>query len=576
MAVTTQKSTFTEFESPLFLLQKSTFTLFKSRLCYSQAQHEKCDFSMKRHICEHIRISYRLAQSCYQRHKRLPWKINLYRELSDKGRKSKKVTEFSIDTSAFTNLRSMTDDDVYKSSLDVSADKKVASEHKEKLTELGADLISYISMKGPLTMNDYMSFCLNHPKYGYYQREDGDKIGEVGKGDFITAPEISQLFGEIIAIWLISTWQHMNQPSIVNIIELGPGNGTLMADVLRVAKKFPTFKAAMRIHMIEMSQTMRDKQRVKLNCKAVNTQDVKNIQYVTSDNIPISWHSFLSEVADNHPSLIIGQEFLDIFPVHQFIYQGGIWREKLVDVDKDSQSPYHFRTVIAPKETPAVKALLGSKAASSHVLIKPQVGSQIIDDKLRAAAVIKKNIDDREVISTIEGDGIEISPLALATCEDIAMRLRKSNGAALLIDYGENFAQMDSIRGFKDHKQVHYLSEPGRVDITVDIDFAACARVAAEKGAKVYGPVTQSDFLLSMGALERIENLIDSPSVSEEDAENIVESFKMIIDPNQMGKRFKVLCIANHKLNIDGFSHDTMSTPATGATQASNSENATS
>lgn len=522
--------------------QKSTFVGNENSTFRFHVIVEKVFVSeMKRHFYQHLKRRCSFILSNYRWDERILSNGNIYRNLSDTGRKSRKITEFSVDTSAFTHLRSMTDYEPSYSSPDATESANNSLEQKEKLTELGADLISYISMKGPLTINDFMSFCLNHPKYGYYQRDEGNKIGEIGKGDFITAPEISQLFGEIIAIWLISTWQHMNKPESINIIELGPGNGTLMADILRVAKKFSSFKASIRIYMIELSQTMRQIQKTKLNCKAVNMDDVKNIQYVTSDKIPISWHSFLGEVPDDKPSLIIGQEFLDIFPVHQFAYQDGMWREKLVDVDKGTQSPYHFRTVIAPKETPAVKALLGSIPTINRLQSKPLTASQV--------NVVK----ERDKITSTDGDGIEISPLALATCEDIAVRLRKANGAALLIDYGENYAQMDSIRGFKNHEQVHYLSQPGLVDITVDIDFSACARVARNKGAKVYGPITQSDFLLGMGALERIEQLIDSPSVSENDAETIVESFKMLIDPAQMGKRFKVVCIANTMLKVDGF-----------------------
>lgn len=403
---------------------------------------------------------------------------------------SKKWREISIDCSDAPSLKQTIrnwEASAINNPVNPSLSSNIKRIEKEIESPLAKYLKSYIQMKGPISIHDYMSNCLNHPIYGYYQNKDPHKIGN--QGDFITAPEISQLFGEMIAIWLISTWQSMGSPSKLDIIELGPGNGTLMHDILHVADRFPTFKKAISIHLIELSEGMRSKQRNLLECKAVDISSTGNAQitYKTKNDINISWHNFLDEITSENPCLIIGQEFLDAFPVHQFIYTPDGWREKLVDIDNEyssttenpNPSKYHFRIVTSPSATPATRIILGRDNLKNKNILSmskeknPQelIGLLDRENLKRNIEVIEgksttqdsqhitdsNNGDSSETSLLSSGDEIEICPLALATCEDIAIRVNKFGGAALIIDYGVNFTQGDSLRAFKRHQQVCVL-----------------------------------------------------------------------------------------------------------------------
>ena len=149
-----------------------------------------------------------------------------------------------------------------------------------------------------------------------------------------------------------------------------------------------------------------------------------------------------------------------------------------------------------------------------------------------------------------EGDGLEVCPLSLAACEDIGKRVTKSGGAALIIDYGYDFVVEDSLRGFYKHTQVDVLSKPGHVDVTADVDFAACAHAAVSKGAHAHPLLTQGHFLLSMGIVERVQALIDAPSTSEEQANLLVEALKRLVDPKEMGSLYKALVVSSPNLKL--------------------------
>ncbi len=410
--------------------------------------------------------------------------------------------------------------------------------NKEEMTELAKDLQAYIAVRGPISVHDFMLQSSNHLIHGYYQTT-ADKIGK--EGDFITAPEMSQLFGEMIGMWCMSHWMSLGKPKTIDLLELGPGKGTLMKDILSVAKKFPDFHKAIRVHLVELSETMRGLQRDALGCTSVSSTGMKDeikpesdltdspskIKGVdsstTSDGLPISWYYSLTQVPEEKSvaTLAISQEFLDAFPVHQFEYRNGSWRERLVDICRDAGSDEHFRIVLSPSETPAVKALLRGAVGMSE--------SQ------------KHN----------EGECLEVAPLALATCETIANRLCRGGGAALLVDYGENYTQADTLRGFRQHKQVSALSVPGVADITADVDFAACARAAAKRGAVAIGGIPQGEFLVRMGVVDRVQALINQPSVTDEKAIQILASLRQLVDSNDMGSRFKVLGLFDPRIHIN-------------------------
>ena len=482
--------------------------------------------------------------------------------------KGKLRTEFSVDTTGvFSNdtFRDIDDDNN-----DSNKETTITNPNKESLSELAKDLKTYIKLKGPISLHDYIAQALNHPLYGYYQHQN-EKIGT--HGDFITSPEITQLFGEMIAIWCISVWQSLGSPKAINIVELGPGKGTMMQDIIRIASQFNDFKSSINIHLVELSPTMRAKQREALGCNKIEVtpnNDNKVDTSITKDGIPVTWYSFLDQVPKDGdtPFLILGHEFLDAFPVHQFAYTKFGWREKLVDIDDSDDSKYHFRIVLSPNETPAIKTILGDKQHKKNdmkVDIKRDQ-KDILEDLKRDKSNDNNNDDNNSSIlksytgyhpELKEGDEIEISPLSLATVEDIARIISKNNGAALIMDYGENFTQGDSIRAFKKHTQVHFLSEPGKVDITTDVDFKACSISAKKKKVQVFGATQQGEFLMRMGIVERLEQLFALDSTTDEQANQLMEAMKRLVTDEAMGKRFKVLGIANEGIPpLPGFPHD--------------------
>ena len=202
--------------------------------------------------------------------------------------------------------------------------------YKEPITPLGKELKSYIKNRGPLSINEFMTQALTHNVYGYYQNKlNAQKIGS--SGDFITSPEMSSLFSEMVTIWCVGVWESMNKPSRLNLIELGPGNGTLMNDILEISRKnFPSFHQAIQVCMVEMSNEMHRKQCELLECKDVIAKDHCLIS-VTKHGNRVGWYKQLFQVYEDkdnsgYPMLAIGHEFLDAFPVYQFIHTAsGRW-----------------------------------------------------------------------------------------------------------------------------------------------------------------------------------------------------------------------------------------------------------
>ena len=370
-----------------------------------------------------------------------------------------------------------------------------------------------------------MTQAANNSRHGYYQR----KAAQIGPaGDFVTAPELTQLFGEMVAVWLVSVWEALGRPDNVRLVELGPGTGVLMRDVLRTLSRFPAMRKAVQVHLVELSQPLRRLQAATL-CGA-EYEGPQTPESVTVEGTTVTWHPFLSEVPADGPLLLVAQEFLDVFPVHQFGLGVRGWTEKLVDVCDSPDSRLHFRMVLAPSPTPACHAIL---AARSDPLSPYSFLSKVVDS---AAGKL--------------GDGMQVSPLALAVVEQVALRIRDAGGAALFLDYGEDRHQTDTLRGFRRHEVVDALSLPGLTDVTCDVDFAACAHVARLRGAMVAPLLSQGEFLMRMGIAQRLERVFAMPGTTEEQARALFEAFKMVAghEPGQMGAKFKALRIASPEI----------------------------
>jgi NADH dehydrogenase [ubiquinone] 1 alpha subcomplex assembly factor 7 len=293
------------------------------------------------------------------------------------------------------------------------------------------------------------------------------------KGDFTTAPEISQMFGELIGIWCVATWQQMNMPQELKIIELGPGRGSLMSDFLRAAISFPAFYQALEIHMVEISPALRKIQQQTLGCvpSSDKSQDIGSAS--EKMQIPggpiIHWYEDFYKVPQG-PSLMIAQELFDALPVHQFQYTERGWCERLVDIDY-GEGEDHFRFVLSPGPTPAAKVYIGrQKLFDPASIIQPL---NLKKSKLADEPIERLDIENNSAPIHSKGaqirDRIEISPMGIALIQDMAKRISHHGGAALIVDYGHNHPSELSLRGIKNHEFVSVLREPGEVDLVSHI-----------------------------------------------------------------------------------------------------------
>jgi NADH dehydrogenase [ubiquinone] 1 alpha subcomplex assembly factor 7 len=355
------------------------------------------------------------------------------------------------------------------------------------MNALGRILRRRIERQGPITVADYMAAALGHPKYGYYMAKDPFGV----RGDFITAPEISQMFGELIGLWCVICWRRMEQPNEVHLVELGPGRGTLMGDALRAARAVPEFLEAIRLHLVETSPALRSRQGERLG-----------------DYAP-SWHARLDSVPDG-PLILIANEFFDALPVRQFERTGKGWVERLVHLDPVSGE---FRFTLA------------TGAAD----IEASQPGPLVDTPRQAVPV---------------GAIGEVSPEGQALATEIGGRLARSGGVALIVDYGHaESAPGETLQAVKGHKYHDVLADPGAADLTAHVDFAALAAAGARAGAATFGPVSQGEFLRRLGIDARTEALLESASV--EQARDVRSGLRRLVGSSEMGVLFKALCLAH-------------------------------
>ncbi|KAI4351590.1 hypothetical protein L6164_005936 [Bauhinia variegata] len=379
---------------------------------------------------------------------------------------------------------------------------------------------------GPISVAEYMEEVLTNPKAGFYINRD--VFG--AEGDFITSPEVSQMFGELIGVWVMCLWEQMGQPKGVNLIELGPGRGTLMADLLRGASKFANFIESLHVHLVECSPALQKLQHQNLKCiDQDNSAETTNKRTVSSlAGTPVSWHAALEQVPSALPSIIIAHEFFDALPVHQFQRTSRGWCEKMIDVAEDSS----FRFVLSPQPTPATLYLLKRcKWATNEDLTKL--------------------------------DQIEVCPKAMELTEAIAKRISSDGGGALIIDYGSNGVVSDSLQAIRKHKFVNILDDPGSADLSAYVDFPSIRHSAEQvSDVSVHGPITQSEFLGSLGINFRVEALLED--CTEEQAESLRTGYWRLVGdgeapfwegpdesvPIGMGNRYLATAIVNKKQGV--------------------------
>lgn len=349
------------------------------------------------------------------------------------------------------------------------------------MTPLSDLIAGLISGQGPLTIADYMALALGHPQHGYYMKQV--PFGE--QGDFITAPEISQMFGELIGLWCADTWTRMGSPPEIALVELGPGRGTLMQDVLRAATALPAFADAVEVHFVETSPVLTGEQRAR----------VPNA----------TWHASVATLPEK-PLLLIANEFFDALPIRQFQRTERGWHERCVTLIPQEGGGYDFGLQLSPE------ALANTSMLPLGVLDAPQ------------------------------GAVAEICPAGEAIAETLGNHLARFGGAALTIDYGHGqSAPGDTLQAVRGHDYADPFADPGEADLTAHVDFASLAQAFAKGGAKVWPLTTQGAFLTMLGITERAKRL--SAKANPAQARDIKSALERLTAPKEMGTLFKVLTI---------------------------------
>jgi NADH dehydrogenase [ubiquinone] 1 alpha subcomplex assembly factor 7 len=347
---------------------------------------------------------------------------------------------------------------------------------------LSKRLIERIRAGGPISAGVFLGEALFDPCEGFYATKDPIGAGE----DFITAPEISQMFGELIGLWLAASWQAMQSPAPVRLVEFGPGRGTMMKDILRAARAVPGFAAALDVSLIEASPAL-------INVQASN---------LGAAPCEVNWKSALNDVSPG-PSLIIGNEYLDCLPVRQFVRQSGEWFERLVDVNDDGA--FHF-------------ALSASPASRAEIEMIPP-GLRTLDD----------------------GALVEVRPAIDLLMDELATRFEADPGVALFLDYGPGVSEPgDTLQAIAKHKKVDPLLTPGSADLTTRVDFAEIKRAAETAGLMVAGPVCQGKWLKALGLEYRAADLMRK---NPEQKQKLARQVHRLMDSEQMGDLFKVIAI---------------------------------
>ncbi|MCX8508935.1 MAG: SAM-dependent methyltransferase [Rhodobacteraceae bacterium] len=341
------------------------------------------------------------------------------------------------------------------------------------MTPLARLLATRIAAEGPISLADYMADCLLHPAHGYYTIRD--PFGAAG--DFTTAPEISQIFGELLGLCLAQCWLDQGRPARILLAEIGPGRGTLMADMLRALKALPALRAAADVHLVEASPTLRARQRQTLG------------------DHPVTWHDQIGSLPEG-PLFLVANEFFDALPIRQFRRTAAGWAERQV-------------------------GLQGGQLAFGHAPPAP------------LAALAHRLAD------TAEGDLVELCPALPAIAGEIARRIARCGGAALIIDYGGWHSLGDTFQALKAHAFTDPLTEPGLADLTAHVDFEALSQAFRAAGAASTGLVTQGTFLTRLGLPARTAALARTLQGAALDS-HLAASHRLT-DPAEMGEVFKVI-----------------------------------
>ena len=332
------------------------------------------------------------------------------------------------------------------------------------------------------TLDKFIEESLYNKKYGYYMKKN--PFGE--GGDFITAPNISILFSEMIAIWVISFWERLNCPKQFNLIELGAGNGEMMRVLINTFNKFPQFKKSCKINILEKSQLLKKTQK----------NNIKNKK--------IKWLDDLNDL-NNFPCIFIANEFFDALPIKQFLKKDKRWYERYVDFSNNKKLQY----------------------------LDIPFDMQKFEKKIKFKISYKQKF-------------IEYSPLATQYLKNIIDKIKLNSGGILIIDYAYLEKEMkNTLQAVSKHKYCDVLKNFRNSDITYNLSFNLINSIINKLGSYSSRSTTQKEFLTRLGILKRAEILSKNMPFSEK--ADIYFRIKRLIDENQMGHLFKVMFITNHK-----------------------------
>jgi NADH dehydrogenase [ubiquinone] 1 alpha subcomplex assembly factor 7 len=363
----------------------------------------------------------------------------------------------------------------------------------DDIIPLDAEIRRRIELAGPMSVAQYMTLCLTHPRHGYYTTRNPLGAG----GDFITAPEISQMFGELIGLWAAAAWRALGSPERVRLVELGPGRGTMMLDAMRAAKVMPEFHSALGLHMVEISPVLERVQR----------------QALAAAGVSAAWHHAIEEVPEG-PAIIIANEFFDSLPVHQAVMCADGWHERVIKIGEDAK--FHFSIDRDP--IPLFDEFLPSSLGAARI-------GEIFEWRADKTAI------------------------------ELGRRLASWGGAVLILDYGHIESGLgDTLQGVSRHGYADPLAAPGLVDLTAHVDFQALAQAAQGVGAQVLGPVTQAEFLRRLGIEQRAAAL--RASAPEKYAAAIGAELHRLTDEERtgMGGLIKAMALTSPNLeSLPGF-----------------------
>lgn len=348
-----------------------------------------------------------------------------------------------------------------------------------RVSRLAQKIASLIEAQGPIPVSQFMMLALHDPEDGVYGARNA--IGR--EGDFVTAPEISQMFGELIGLWFVDLWRRQGNKGRIRLVELGPGRGTLMKDLLRAVRLDPAFLAALDIVLIETSPALRSVQQ----------------QTLAGAPAAIRWSARLSDALEPIPLYVMANEFFDALPVRQYVKTETGWHERMVVVENG-------RLAFALAPVPA------------HGLAIPESRGE-----------------------AAKGAVFETSAAATALAEELAAHIAHHGGGALIVDYGYAGAGFgETLQAVARHKPAAVLELPGTADLSAHVDFAALAAAAVRGGATVYGPVTQGAFLRSLGIALRAERLKErQPRLGG----TIEAGMRRLTADDEMGTLFKAMAL---------------------------------